>query len=365
MIIGFYGLGLIGGSLAKSIRRAHPKAILAAYSIDPSDLDMALDEGIIDRKLSIEDPFFSDCDIIFLCAPVQTNLSFFPFFKKIRKKGSLLTDVGSVKKIMAEAAKKAHVADCFIGGHPMAGSEKSGFQNSTDYLLENAYYLLTPTKENRSEDVDKLKRLLSSLRALPLILSPELHDYVVAGVSHLPHIVAFSLVNLVKRLDQGTPEEYMKRIAAGGFRDLTRIASSSPRMWEQICLTNGEEIEKVLTALIEDLTNVRELIAEKNGRKLNALFTSSRNYRDSLNDSISGSLQREYLLYADIYDETGGIATITTLLAVNQVNIRNIGVLHNREFEEGILRIEFYDAAARDRAEEILKHRNYVIRKKK
>ena len=132
----------------------------------------------------------------------------------------------------------------FIGGHPMTGSEKSGYANATSYLLENAYYILTPSRQMSSELVQDFKEFIHSLGAIPLLLGFEEHDYVTAAISHLPHILAATLVNLVKKLD--TPEETMKTIAAGGFRDITRIASSSPVMWQEVCLANQKQILQLL-----------------------------------------------------------------------------------------------------------------------
>ena len=155
----------------------------------------------------------------------------------------------------------------------------------------------------------------------------------------------------------------MKLVAAGGFRDITRIASSSPEVWEQICLSNRNAILESLDAYIGLLKEARTYIQESDRSALHSMFSSSRNYRDSIDDTHRGSVPRQYVLYLDIYDEAGGIATITTLLAMSQINIRNIGILHNREFEEGVLRIEFYDESSRCRSEEILKKRNYIVRK--
>ena len=126
----------------------------------------------------------------------------------------------------------------------MAGSERSGFSNSSDHLLENAYYIITPGGEVALEKISDFTELISSLGAIPLVITAEEHDFITAGVSHLPHIVASALVNLVNLLDNDA--QYMKMIAAGGFRDITRIASSSPVMWEQICLENQKNISTVL-----------------------------------------------------------------------------------------------------------------------
>ncbi len=359
--IGFIGLGLIGGSLAKSIRRAQPSWRLMAYSHTRSTLDEALEAGAIDLACTENDPCFGECDVIILCAPVQTNITYLPFLKSVMKDTCILTDVGSVKGEMESAVRKHGLSSRFIGGHPMAGSEKTGFSSSTDYLLENAWYFLTPTEENKEEDIRTCLDIVKTVRALPVILSPEQHDFIVAGVSHLPHIVASSLVNTVKKLDDA--EEHMRTVAAGGFRDITRIASSSPIMWEQICLTNGSQISRVLEEYISVLQQVKEYIDAGSGQALHDMFSSSRDYRDSIDDTKRGSVSRHYVLYVDIYDEAGGIATITTLLAMSAISIKNIGIIHNREFEEGVLRIEFYDEASRDHSEDILKKRNYTIRK--
>ena len=360
--IGFIGLGLIGGSLARSIRRSEPSWHLMAYSHTRSTLDEALADGVIDEACAQDDPRFGACDIIVLCAPVQTNIDYLPFLRSVMKDTCILTDVGSVKGEMTEAVREAGLISRFIGGHPMAGSEKTGYANSTDYLLENAYYFLTPTEHNSEEDIRTCVSLVETVRALPVLLSPEQHDFIVAGVSHLPHIVASSLVNTVRKLDD--TDEHMRTVAAGGFRDITRIASSSPVMWEQICLSNQAEITRVLDAFIDTLQDARSLVCAGDGEALNRMFAASRDYRDSIDDSKRGSVPRQYVLYVDIYDEAGGIATITTLLAMSAINIKNIGILHNREFEEGVLRIEFYDAESRDHSETILQKRNYTIRKR-
>ncbi len=359
---GFIGLGLIGGSLARSIRKHLPDIRLIAYSPDSDSLQKALSDHVIDAACTQYDPAFSGCDMIFLCAPVRTNLTYLPFLKEIASPGCILTDVGSVKGPVAEAALSQGLGDRFIGGHPMAGTEKTGYENSSDLLFENAYYFITPTEQSDPSAVERCRSLIESIHALPLILSPEKHDRIVAGVSHLPHIAASSLVNTVQFLD--SPEEYMKQAAAGGFRDITRIASSSPEMWEQICLANRDAVLHSLDAYIHVLEQTRTALQENNGPALQKTFSSSRDYRDSLDDTRRGSISRRYALYLDIYDEAGVIATVTTLLAMNGISIRNIGILHNREFEEGVLRIEFYDEESRTLSEELLKKRNYIVRKK-
>lgn len=360
--IGFIGLGLIGGSIAKALRKYSSDTELVAYSRTRATLDAALEEGVIDRACRKEDPLFGDCDVIFLCAPVRSNIRYLPFLARTIRKDCIVTDVGSVKKIMVDAAKKYGLSSNFIGGHPMAGSERTGLANAADYLLENAYYFLTPCAEVSEAMVKQMNDLVRLIRAIPITVSGEIHDYVVASVSHVPHVVASSLVNLVKNRD--TDSQLMKLVAAGGFRDITRIASSSPEMWENICLANREPISDALGEYIRLLQDAKKKIDAGDGDAISGMFRSSKDYRDSLSDTVNGAVPRHYLIYVDIYDEAGGIATITTLLAMNGLNIQNIGILHNREFEEGVLRIEFYDGKTQEEAIRILKQRNYIVRKR-
>lgn len=359
--IGYIGLGLIGGSVARSVRKFHPDWKQVAYSRTPSTTESAISDGVIDEAFQQFDERFAECDVIFLCAPVRTNISYFDFLKRICLKDAIITDVGSVKGETMQAAEDAGLGSFFIGGHPMAGTEKTGYANSSDILLENAFYFLTPAEGCPREKTEWLADMLKSIRSLPIVTTPSEHDYIVAGVSHLPHIIASGLVNTVKNLD--TKDERMKLVAAGGFRDITRIASSSPEMWRQICLANREEILKVLDYYIDFMNQARELIYNGDSEKIYAMFDSSKNYRDSIDDVQKGSVPRLYLLYVDIYDEPGAIATITTMLAMHQINIRNTGILHTREFGEGALRIEFYDEESRNAAQSILEKRNYKVRK--
>ena len=186
--IGFIGLGLIGGSIAKTLRKVHPEYKLMAYCRTKATIEEAIQEGVIDIALEERDDRFADCDYIFLCAPVSTNISYLPFVKGIAKPGCIITDVGSVKGEIHQAVETLGMTHQFIGGHPMAGSEKTGYSNATDYLLENAYYMITPGPDVEIATVSAFVDLVQSLKAIPMVLTYEEHDYITAGVSHLPHI---------------------------------------------------------------------------------------------------------------------------------------------------------------------------------
>lgn len=358
--IGFIGLGLIGGSIAKAIRKYHPDYHILAYNRSKEALASALSSGIIDGVCEeMKDPRFGTCDYVFLCAPVEINLECLAYLKEIRQDGCIITDVGSVKGIIHQKVEELGMTDCFIGGHPMAGSEKIGFDHSNERILENAYYILTPGGEVGLEYIGDFTELIRSLGAIPMVLTAEEHDFITAGVSHLPHIIASALVNLVKTLDNDA--EYMKTIAAGGFRDITRIASSSPVMWQQICMENHENISNVLDDYIRMLIQIRCSIDNKEADNIFDMFASSKDYRDSIDIVDNSLIPRSYVLYIDVADEAGAIATIATILATEKVSIKNIGIIHNREFEDGVLKIEFYTDAALEQAKVLLTKRNYKI----
>ncbi len=279
--IGFLGLGLIGGSIARSIRKNFPSCRIIVYSRRKNeDLLQGQKDGIISDITYSIDAHFSECDIIFLCAPVLQNIQFLEQLKPLINKTCIITDVGSVKGNIHKEVERLELESQFIGGHPMAGSEKTGFANSSEDLLQDSYYLLTPCKTTAEEKVLFLKKILSGTGAIFATVDAGLHDDITAAISHVPHIVAASLVNMVREND--TPNELMKAFAAGGFKDITRIASSSPEMWESICLSNADSIDHFLSLMIDELTKMRSYIANEQGSEINRFFASSREYRDSI-----------------------------------------------------------------------------------
>lgn len=262
--IGFIGLGLIGGSIAKAIRQYYPDYQILAFDKSRETLALAMQDGTIDISCTAIDEQFSHCSYLFLCAPISYNNAYLSQLKDLIHPDCILTDVGSVKTAIHEEITRLGLDANFIGGHPMAGSEKSGFSNSKAHLIENAYYILTPSDKVSSEKLEDYRCFVQSLKALPIVLDYRLHDTVTGTISHLPHIIASCLVNFVKSTD--TKEELMKLLAAGGFKDITRIASSSPIMWQQICLKNKDNISRILGAYIEELNRAKfPLMPEMNG----------------------------------------------------------------------------------------------------
>lgn len=358
-VCGFIGLGLIGGSIAKALRKVYPKCRLLAYDINQTALESAVSDGVIDIPLSEISEDISSCDYIFLCAPVSENDKNLPQIKEYISPDCILTDAGSVKTDIHKHIKEAGLEDQFIGGHPMAGSERTGYLNSKALLLENAYYILTPCDGVPEKALADFEELVSSLGAIPLILTCTQHDYVTAAVSHLPHVIAASLVNLIRESD--SDDGIMKMIAAGGFKDITRIASSSPVMWQQICMTNGDNILTLLDAYMEVLSSIRRQVASSDSSKLYDFFDQARSYRDSFIGASSGPIKKSYSVNIEIADEPGALASIATILALHQISIKNIGITHNREQEDGVLRVEFYQESSIEQAVQILSAKGYTV----
>lgn len=355
---GFIGFGLIGGSIARGIRRANPNARIMAYMRTRSRLEQAKRDGIVDIILDGVGEELRLCDMIFLCTPVEYNEQYLSAVRPYLKPGALVTDVGSTKTSIHNTVERLGMEEVFVGGHPMAGSEKTGYENATDHLLENAYYIVTPTSKTKPEDTQRLVEIAALIHSIPIVLNYREHDRIVAAISHLPHLIASSLVNLVKDSDSGF---MMKKLAAGGFKDITRIASSSPEMWEQICMTNTDNISLMLDSYIASLQSIRRSLSQKDSHAIHTLFETSREYRNSISDSETGSVTPEYSFTVDIVDEPGAISTLSCILSARGISISNIGINHNREHGEGALKITFYNEPSMEAAWEQLKKYNYEL----
>ena len=360
--VGFIGLGLIGGSIAKKLKSNLPDCTILATAGHKETIETAYREGIIANSSLLELSDFRDCDHIFLCAPVNKNIEYLAGLKPVIRKDCIITDVGSTKSEIHKAVTALGLDYNFIGGHPMTGSEKTGITNANVSILENAYYIITPTSHTASRYLGEFRDFVKSLGSIPLVLGCEEHDYATASISHLPHMIAFSLVNLVQEIDD--EQEIMKTIAAGGFRDITRVASSSPVMWENICASNRDQIVKLMDLYMEKFSYLRGLLVDYDSDRIMDFFQSAKNYRDSMFIPGRKTASSVYEIYLDLVDEAGEIAIIANLLAYKGVSIKNIGIIHNREFEEGVLRVEFYDQTALDHAIVILEERNYKVYKR-
>ena len=360
--IGFIGLGLISGSIARAVRAAHPDYRLIAFDRAGDSLVRAMQDGVINQATDKIDSSFSQCSVIILGMPVSLNIACLGRLKDLVSEDCVITDVGSVKSGIHEAAERLGLSDRFVGGHPMTGSERSGYANSSPLLMENAYYIITTSPRLPEERIEAIRSIARDIHSIPIVIDCREHDKITASISHLPHVIAFSLVNLIRTSD--SRDGLMRQLAAGGFRDITRIASSSPDMWESICLENSGPVLTAIESYKSLLSAIEDAIKEKDGRYLHTFFQEARDYRDDMPSRNPGSIKPSYDIFVDIIDESGAIATIATILASNNISIKNISIIHNREFEDGGLRIEFYDSDSVERACAILAKFSYVIHRR-
>lgn len=343
------GIGLIGGSLALCLKE---RTRLEVHGFDASkeSLTLAKAAGVIHEGHMRLESAVEDADVIFLAVPVGSTprllnrLATLPL-----QRGCIITDVGSTKgEIVRYAEGLDNLRGIFIGGHPMAGSHRSGVQAAQSLLFENAYYVLTPLPETPLPEVQRLSRLLErATRARLVIMNPEHHDRVVGAISHLPHIVAASLVNQVA--DYNASNEWFHRLAAGGFRDLTRVAASHPVMWRDILLSNRESVLALLEDWTREMEGIRRAVKDGDAQAIEAFFHKAKESREALPEGRKGVLPPVYECTVDVPDTPGEIARVAHLLGEKGINLRNIGVMENREDRAGVLRLVF------DKEEELKK----------
>lgn len=353
------GLGLIGGSLARAFRERLGITDIAAVDRSRSSLEQALRDGNISHGFTEPDEYILDSDIIFVCTPVKQTIKYLDVIFNNVKPGCIVTDVGSTKAQIIRHVNNMPSPPCFIGGHPMAGTEKTGYASGFAHLFENAYYILTPSKSSDKASVGVMTDIVKGIGGIPLILDAEEHDRITGGISHVPHIIASALVNMVKDCDSADGK--MQMLAAGGFKDITRIASSDPEMWESIISSNKQKIIDIMDAYISFLNKFRNYIVTDNETEIINFFQSAKDYRSLFPSNVKGLIAPSYEIAADVVDKPGIIGEIATLLGSRGINIKNINVSNNREFEHGCLKITLSDSDSENAAFELLKSKGYRI----
>lgn len=354
--IGIIGLGLIGGSLAKCLKARKKDLIITAMNRSEQSLIDAIADGVIDSYSLTDMSIFNDCEIVFVCTSVDKIPEYVERLLPHIKKDCIITDVGSTKKVIYNEMLKFNNIN-FIGGHPMAGSEQTGYKSAKAHLFENAFYILTPNSNVTDKMINNMIEIVKLTGAVPLVLDPDYHDYTVAAISHVPHIIASALVNTVKALDD--ENHYMHSLAAGGFKDITRIASSSPEVWNSICKDNRDKILSVLKIFRKNIEKIENELEDNND--LYDFFDSAREYRNTFARRTPITTDNQYEIYIDITDQPGAVSIIATLLSINGINIKNIGIINNREYSDGALQIVFSEPSHKEKAKEILKLKNYTV----
>lgn len=359
--IAIFGVGLIGGSLALCFK-GKPGIEVVGYAHEPEIQERYLKSGVLDRAtLSIEEAAL-EADFIFLSVPVGMLNYYLQELNKLPlKKGCIITDVGSTKASITAAAKTLEFRDVyFIGGHPMAGSERSGVEAASPLLFENAYYVLTPQPEIEEDVYNKLNNLLTYTRAQVIRVEPEHHDDIVGAISHLPHIIAVALVNQISGYNRNEP--LYQLLAAGGFRDITRIASSDPVVWRDILLSNRDVLLRLLRDWNEQVQQFTQVLEESNGEAIEAAFREAGSFRDQLPERRKGIINALFDIYIDVPDTPGIIGRIATELGTARINLSNMQIIESREDVPGILRLSFRQEEDMEKAIELLTNLGYMVR---
>lgn len=357
--IGIVGLGLIGGSLAKAFRNRTSVKTIVAFNRHEDVLLEAKNQGVIDEYATEITDIFEHCDIIFICTPVQNIIEYAEKLIPFVSKDCIISDVGSTKWELYQKMKQYSDKFTYIGGHPMTGSERFRYNASKEHLFENAYYILTPDETIPKGKTNAFSDLIRSIGAIIVILSPQEHDYIVASISHVPHIIASALVHNVKNLD--TPNQYMHLLAAGGFKDITRIASSSPDMWQGICMENKEQILKVLSSFETVIQDIRQKLSQEQYQYVYDYFDAARVYRDSFHSVTPKSFVKRYEITVDVLDRPGSIAIIAVLFSSHGINIKNMSIVNNREQQQGALYFAFDTEEDRQKSISLLHNLNYDV----
>lgn len=354
------GLGLIGGSLALCIKKEHPESIIYGYDISQDNLKLAKMLGVIDEIATTIEIGAQSANLIIISTPVKETEKIIDILSAMElKQNVIITDVGSTKSVITNKSQVLlNKGVTFIGGHPMAGSHKSGVSASKVILFENAFYLLTPHEQISDQKVQQLLKWLKGTNAKFLIISPEEHDLLAGTISHMPHIVAASLVHQADHISER--HELVTRLAAGGFRDITRIASSSPSMWRDILIHNKNVLIELLNDWKQEMDKVLSFIENERAEELYDYFLRAKNVRDGLPQYQKGAIPAFYDLYVDVPDYPGIISEITGYLAKEKISITNIRIMETREEIFGILAISFQTEEDRIRAQKcIAAYSNY------
>ena len=318
------GIGLIGGSIALALRRAGWTVL--GRDLSESNLRAALDLGVIDAVAP--DGPIADVSVTFVATPVGAIAG--EVARSLTETTGLVTDAGSVKSSMVDLMSDAR----FIGGHPMAGSELEGVAGARADLFEGRTWVLTPVATTDNDALARIRAVVSSFGAETVFLPPDAHDSMVAVVSHVPHLTAASLMGLAA--SASVEHRGLLRLAAGGFRDMTRIAAGSPAIWPDICSENSVAITAELDALIDALSVLRTIIATDDRERLLAILERARVARVALPARFATADELSEIR-VPIPDEKGALARITTLAAQLDVSIVDIEIAHSLEGDDGVL----------------------------
>jgi prephenate dehydrogenase len=330
--VGIIGTGLVGGSIGLALRRAGVE--VRGFDRDPTRSALALELGALDAVSASAAATAAAADVVIVAVPVSAIPA--AVVEALDAGAAVVTDVGSVKQsVVAEvAALRPDLSSRYVGGHPMAGSEQDGLDGASADLFDGATWVLTPTDQTDAAAFTTLQQLLGRVGAEVFAVDPAEHDALVAVVSHVPQLAATTLMDVAAT--RGSGHALLLRLAAGGFRDMTRIAAGHPGIWPDICVANRDAIVTALDDYVDALAAVRVMVADQDRDGLLDVLERARAARRSLPTGIPADVELAEL-HVPIADRPGSLAEVTTLAGTLGVNIADIEIAHSVEGPGGVL----------------------------
>ncbi len=331
--IAVVGLGLIGGSIALALKQ-NGVYVLGVDS-DAQTLAYAKSGNMIDEAVGIDG--LNGCEAVFVCVPLHLTRKMVEAVAAVTCGNAIITDVASVKGILKGVNAR------IVGGHPMAGTEKSGVTAAKSHLFENAFYAIVRYENTREEDIQYVTEIVKAMKAKPVFMTADEHDKRASKVSHLPHMLAYSLVNYSLTEDGFT---------GSGFMDTTRIAASGEQFWTNVARLNRDNIVSDLSGYIAELTSLKDELDNGDYEAFTARLRSAREKRETL--AYNRVYLNEYTLDLDVKDEVGSILRVAEQFAQNGINISGIQIINSREGVGGALRISVSTEQDYNRAIDLL-----------
>lgn len=338
------GVGLIGGSLAAALRSLEDAPVVTGIERDADSRAFALQHGVVDAAVAPEDagvgPALLAADLVVIATPARDAEAWLARLGSDGYSG-VVTDVASTKAgVTAAACRHLGPAAVFVGGHPMAGSERSGVQAADAELFRGAYYVLTPADDTDTEAYRRLHALVTSIGARVIAVRADAHDEAVAAISHVPHVAASALTNLAAQRAAGGDD--VLRLAAGGFKDMTRIAAGSPDLWTGICFDNRDAVVRALQQYASQIERFADLLRDGDRDGLRAWLAEAAEVRRALPARWVPASSQLHELSVPMIDRPGVVGAIAQAAARSGCNIEDIGIDHTTE-DTAVLRLVLTD----------------------
>lgn len=354
------GLGLIGGSLGRALtQRGYD---ITAVDRDPATLEQGVRIGAAARTTQDLEQGLKDAEVVILALPLGAAADALRIMAPHLKRGVIVTDVGSVKTGLVELAAALLPGGVdFVGGHPMAGTEQVGIAGADPHLFTNAFYVITPGVNCSARAVETVTELVRVAGAVPVIMDSVKHDRAVATLSHLPHLLAVALAQAAGCLEVDQPGSL--NLAAGSFRDGTRVAESSPVMWQDVCLANRDMILDALRIFREQLDCLEQAVQHGEGNKIMEAFSGAGKIREVYKKQVKGKLADLVELVISVPNAPGALGLVTKALGEGNINIANIEVLRVRDGAPGSIILGLQGEGTAHRALELIQGLGIKVQK--